>query len=504
MSIRKTDKDILEAKDILAFISNYEASECVLYDRLYEYYSARNVTIKSRDKKDVNAPDNKIAVSYGRKLVKTFAGYAYRPKYTTYKATVERNLALETDRVETPSELYMNELQKTFNLNSEHIKTSNAGRNMAIYGLSYELMYIDSMVEGTKTIAQPRFYTVDPRELILLYDFSPEPKKKIAIHFYKTNINEYRVEVYYKEKVVVYKRTRNEATSEWELELLEEYLNLFGDVPVVPYYFGDEMMGVIEPVLDLIDAYDVLVSDSMNEFDRFAYAYMIMKRFGITDPSKLKGPEGAQIASAAVRDLKKKKIFEHLPSDADIKFLTKDIPTGFIEFMSNLLREQIHVQSHVPDFTSEKMTNGVSGVAIQRLLFDFENLVSTSEATFDAGLLERIRLITIIFAKTMKPIGTFNDITISHKRNMPLNLKDYAETAKIMKEAGFSAYLCADIMPDDIIPDVQAELARQQTEHEKMVEFEPEGYPALNQDTEPEVSKAEIENEITEEETDER
>jgi hypothetical protein len=39
-----------------------------------------------------------------------------------------------------------------------------------------------------------------------------------------------------------------------------------------------------------------------------------------------------------------------------------------------------------------------------------------------------------------------------------------------MKNAGFSSYLIADIMPDDIIPDVEAELERQK--EDKLTSFE--------------------------------
>ena len=55
-------------------------------------------------------------------------------------------------------------------------------------------------------------------------------------------------------------------------------------------------------------------------------------------------------------------------------------------------------------------------------------------------------------------------MVIMHKRNMPLNLEDFAETALKMSQAGFSRYVIADIMPDDIIPDVDEELERQEAD----------------------------------------
>ena len=170
-----------------------------------------------------------------------------------------------------------------------------------------------------------------------------------------------------------------------------------------------------------------------------------------------------------LRDLKKRRVFENLPKDAEIEFLTKDIPDEFITFMTGLLKEEIHVQSHVPDFASEKFASGVSGIAVQRLLFDFENVVSSTEADFDVGLMERIRLITIIMEKSRAGGGSPDMINISHKRNIPLNLSDFAKTSKTMKEAGFSSWLCADIMPDDVVPNVEEELERQKEEREEMM-----------------------------------
>ncbi|MEN6623940.1 MAG: phage portal protein, partial [Smithella sp.] len=165
-----------------------------------------------------------------------------------------------------------------------------------------------------------------------------------------------------------------------------------------------------------------------------------------------------------------------------IKFLTKDIPYEFIKFMTDLLREQIHIQSHVPDFTSDKMA-GASGIAIQRLLFDFENVVSSAEADFDVGLNERIDLISTIYALTNVAQGSSSEIVITHKRNVPLNLKEFADTAMVMKNAGFSRYLIADIMPDDIIPDVEEELARQDADNEALMgDIETQNYDNLNAD----------------------
>ena len=53
----------------------------------------------------------------------------------------------------------------------------------------------------------------------------------------------------------------------------------------------------------------------------------------------------------ALKDLKRRRGFEGLDKDADIKFLTKDIPTSFIQYMAAKLKEEIqkiHFESQLP------------------------------------------------------------------------------------------------------------------------------------------------------------
>jgi len=503
MVLQRTEKEILTNEDILKFISDYEIQVVPHLNDLWEYYKGKNVKILKRKVPDPNNPDNKIIVSYGRKIVNTFTGYGYRPKYITYKPNIKEKplpeLADETaiKPIENPIEkVYVEQLKKIFDLNNEHIKTNRAGRNTAIFGLSYELLYVDSnpdpMNKELPLKAVPKFFTVDPREMIVLYDYSPEPKIQIAIRYYKKDDNNYKVEVYYKDHTDTYTRKRLDTNSvKWILEQDKLGItNFFDAVPVVPYYLGDEMQSIFENILSLIDAYDVLFSDSMNEFDRFAFAYLVMKKFGLTNPVDKKDP---MKVSFALQLLKRRRVFEHLDKDADVRFLTKDIPTAFIQHIGQQLREQIHVQSHVPDFTGKEMA-GASGIAIQRLMFDFENLVSSAEADFDVGLTARIELISVIMEKLGLINGGHEMVIINHKRNVPLNTLEFAQTAMMMSNAGFSRKAIIGIMPEDIIPDVEEELRLEEEERTAMQgEYNLEA--PLEEPVEEELSEEEMEEE---------
>jgi SPP1 family phage portal protein len=350
------------------------------------------------------------------------------------------------------------------------------------------LIYVDSEIgQDLSTEAVPRFFYVDPREIILLYDYAPEPKKKIGIRYYCINDNWFKVEVYYKDKVEVFDRKRENGSPTWvitpDIEK-PEYQNFFQDIPIVPYYFGDDCLGIIQPVISLIDDYDDLISGSIIEFDRFANAYLRLVQMGIGGKKPV--PNGANPDNQAwqwLARLRKSRVFENLQKPDDVTFLTKDIPKDFVEWMEKTLAKQIHTQSSVPDFAQ---FTDVSGAAIERLMFDFENVVSSAEADFDTGLYERIRLINKIWEATKKPVADPGTIIITHKRNVAFDLKELADTALVMKNAGFSAEVIAEIMPDQVIPNVEEELKRQQAERDAMMpdisQFDQQPQDNQNQD----------------------
>ena len=446
MKLLRTELEVFTDQQILKAIEDYEANHVPHLQDLWEYYVAKNPKILGRPVVDESNPDNKTVVSYGRKIITTFKGYAYRPGFISYKSENEDFLA---------------DLKLTFARSSEKVKTSRTGRNMGIFGFTYEVFFFNQE-EGAS--AEPHWINNDPRTLILYYDHSPEPNKRLAIRLFQVADDKWRVEVMYPTEIVTFDRVRTSSTvasvTGWELENRKATPNFFGKIPVAAYYLGDEAIGIIEPVRTLIDDYDNLVSDSMIEFDKFAHAYLLMAKMSLTDSQK----KESQTFSRALWSLKRKRVFERLQSTDDIKFLLKDTPVAFISWLAELVRNEIHKQSHVPDFMSEKLGGDLSGVAVARLMFDFENLVSSAEGDFNLGLMERLDLIVTAFQKAGRSAGESADIVVSHKRNVPQNVKEFAETAGLMSNAGFSRELIAEIMPDDVIPDVQAELKRQRDE----------------------------------------
>ena len=437
----KIDTDTLTTGDIEKWIDLHSTTLASMYSSLWDYYNGKNTNVLSKPPVKDGSPDNRTPVAYGRKIVTTFTGYAFRPGYTRYSSSIGS---------ESP---YLKSLDNVFYDNDEIIKTSRAGRNIGIFGASFEIVYSDND-------AKPRFFTVDPRECFILYDNSPEPQKKAAIRYMMASDDTYIVEVYYANRVEKYTRVIRDEKAEYTLDSTSP--NLFGSVPVVAYYFGDDHQGLINPVKALIDDYDSLVSDSFIEFSRFANSYL--RIVGQSIGAGVIGDSGDRAARQFLAKMREKRIFSGLNASDDVTFLTKDIPTAFIEFMSKLIRDQIHIQSHVPDLGSEAFASGVSGAAFDRLMFDFENVCSSIEPDFDTGLRERIELINRLLALDGIAPQEGERIIITHKRNLPANNKEAVEIATMMSAAGFSKRSIAEAMPESLIPDTNQELEAQESD----------------------------------------
>ena len=451
MDLWKTEKLDLTTEDIEYWIQKHEAEKLPTLNKLWRYYLGDNPGIVDRENPSPDNPNNNTPVAYGRKIITTFTGYAFRPKYISYKP-IDNSAEAKA---------YADQINDTFSKNQEHIISSRDGRNMGIFGKAYELHYVDG-----NDVKTPRFAIVDPRECILLYDYSINPKILFGIRYYLVSMvgqtKRYKVELYSSGPTKIYTREAiGSGRGRYSVEPEKE--NFYQDVALSPFYFGDECLGLIKPVQGLIDDYDILVSDSIVEFDRFANAYLRLVKMSALPPSD---PRQGNAIQQWLRRVKRSRVFENLNNKDDVSFLTKDIPTEFMNFMTELVDKQIRIQSHVPDFAT-MATGDLSGAAMDRLLFDFENVCSSVEADFDSAIYRRLELMNKINAQNGGIVADSSVIVITHKRNKPSNVKEWADTAVSMKNAGFSRRSIADMMPDDIISDTDSELAEQDADLEK-------------------------------------
>jgi SPP1 family phage portal protein len=448
--IRANIEGRLTERQILDYIKEYDVSHFQSNNR---YYEGSNPGILDRRPPDNESqtPDRKVPVPYARKIINTVTGYMYKPGLIKYTSE---------------NETYLDTYNEVMDQNHEPLKTSQIGKQASIQGVGYELHYVAGVDTGNADLprmAVPRFVKVPAAQMIPLYNYELEPELIAAIRYFKLDSKRDRAEVYYPDVVQYYFLERDPQSESARLVPDFERRHYYDRVPIVVFRNNEEMVGDFEPVKYLIDAYDVLLSDSMNEFDRFAFAYLVLK--------------GMQIDKDDVEDLRVKRVLEVM-ENGGVEFLTKDIPADFIGFMTSLIRKEIHKQTHVPDFLEGQTGDALSGVAISKLLYDFEFIAATKEAYFREGLADRARMIHTILKKRDNVDGDPEDIAVVMERNIPQMDKENAEVMGLYAGMGISNRTLIDQFAP-FVENVDEEMQRYKEEQEEYIDLDnPEEGPA--------------------------
>lgn len=302
-------------------------------------------------------------------------------------------------------------------------------------------------------IAMPRFTKVPADQMVPIYDFSIEPELVACLRHYMRDEVTY-VHAYYADREDQWQRTKQNK----EFVLTGSYPHFYGRVPVVVYQNNEEQLGDFEPVKYLIDAYDSLMSGCMNETDRFAWAYLLLQGFDVTEKD--------------LENVKYSRAFGNLESTDAVKFLTKDLNSDFFSWLAEWIRKEIHKQSHVPDFLDAQTGADVqSGVAISKLLYDFEFIAATKEAYFKEALIDRLELIdAIIKIRDGGLAGTKEDMEIILSRNKPMDIKENAEVFQLLSGQISKQTLIENLIP--FVDDAQEEMDRLKEEEEAQAQVD--------------------------------
>lgn len=415
---------------IKKIVDTHKTSELPRLEKLKRYYETKN-DILNRQMADSTKPNNKIANAYASLITSTLVGY-FVGEPITYTADDKQMI---------------DELQLLFEYNDEADENAELAKNASVYGVAYELLYMEQQDEG---MGRPmlRFHTLDTRECVPIYDDTIEHNLIAFIRYYTTKNVLNDADLLVVELITDKDTKRYEATIAGGLYLVEAVPHYFGMVPVAIYKNNEELIGDFEPVISLIDAYDTMESDTVNDFDYFVDAYLAL--YGFT---------------AEPEDIVKMKENRVLLMDegTSAEWLIKNTDDTNIENMKIRLDKDIHKFSHCPDMSDENFAGNSSGVAIQYKLLGTENLISIKERKFKRGLQQRLELI----AQMQGLMGANFDwraIDIMFRRNIPANLSEIATVISQLKGIVSNETLLAQI---PFVDDATAEQEKLNDEKEQ-------------------------------------
>ncbi len=410
--------------ELASRLSAFMRFEAPKLRRLSDYY--RGVHEISRRRYE-HGPQNRLVNNFCRGITDCTVGY-FMGRGVSYEvsdpATAARLSAISKD-------------------NDEGYKNSVLARDLSVTGRAAELLWYE---DGRF----PRFTPLRVDSVFPLYDDGVEPRLIGAVRFYrKKSLPEapatgFTVEYYDEEAVTVYDYDHGRLTETAKTP------HLFGEVPVVFYENNRDAMGDFEPVLSLIDAYNTLESDSVNDFELFADSYLALTGMG-----------GA--TAEEIRRAREDRVLL-LSDGGDAKWLTKEVNDAYVEHLKSRIAKDIYRFSCTVDMAEEVLGgNDLSGVAIRWRLLNFENRVAVTEQHFRRGLARRLRLLSRISTLAGFPMDPAS-VTPIFRRNVPGSFEAAAEMAERL-DGIVSKKTVLSHLP--MVEDAEAELAQIQKEQKE-------------------------------------
>ena len=394
--------------------------------KLNDYYKA-NHQILHRQFADKTKPNNKVVNPFATYITDTAVGY-FMGKPVEYSFNDDE---------------YKEAIETINDFNNEESEDADLSKDASIFGYACELLYLDNE-------ANIRFHNFSPIGTIQIWSDRIDPQLMYFIRYYDyTSIDTGQTVKY----IDVYSRkdVRHYVWDTVGVQFLSSEPHVWGEVPVIVYQNSREEIGDFERVISLIDAYDSLESDSVNDADYFSDAML-----------QLKGVDGT--TKEDVMALKDEKILL-MPEGASAEWLIKNISDNSGESLKTRVQEDIHKFSFTPSLTDKDFANNASGVAMKYKLMGLENITSKKEQAFRKGLRKRYDLINKMLELFGQNFDT--DMTIIFKRNLPENL---VEMADILSKVGhlYSEETQRSILPWDI--DDESEVEKIQEEAEQKIE----------------------------------
>lgn len=309
-------------------------------------------------------------------------------------------------------------LRKLFEETEEEGHNAELGMDVSEFGRGYELVYMNS-----DEIPFPELAVLSPFTTNVVCDTTVKHKCMFAFTYIpEVDINDrctgYTITVFCKgfTDTITCSNLRSAAT----YRLVSREPSYLGKVPVTEYRNNKKGKGDYEGVLTLIDAYNLLQSDRINDKEQLADALLAIESGTLGDDEMERSETAALI--------KKEKILELEPG-GKAYWVVKNMNEDQVEVLKRSIKNDIHEFSQVPCLTDENFVGNSSGVALKYKLIGLEDKGKTKERYFKRGLKRRLRMYENIFYLQAIPFKAA-DISITMKRTLPVDEETLAKVAQ--------------------------------------------------------------------------
>lgn len=442
----------LNKEIITKLIDKHRSIVADVLKRNKAYYDGKHA-IKSNERKKKGAPNQKTVCNHAKDISDTASGY-FMGNPITYGAPEGTDITALTD---------------AFALAEVDDVDQDNALLISIYGKAYDYTY------AAEDEAELRVKGLSPENTFIVYDDTIEQNELFGVYYYvkKDDANDkvqYVATICTDAHIYNFLLYPGHAADNKETDEPKEH-NL-GSVPITEYKNNKFDIGDFEQQIGLIDAYNTLMADRVNDKEQFIDALLVLYGAILSDDE--------ETSKEARKKLKDEGILE-LPEDAKAEYLARTLDENGAETLRKAIKEDIYTFSHVPNLTDEKFAGNSSGVAMEFKLLGLEMLTKIKERYYKKGLRKRIKMFCHFLSIKGKHIvpATINP---SFSRALPKNLVELANMVATLSDK-VSAKTLIKLLPfvenpDEEVEAVKAEkdeaVQRQRAAFEQTINTRPE------------------------------
>ena len=409
------------------------------YKRLNDYYEGKHdILIRTPKRKD--DPCNNIVANFAKYITDIASGYQMG------------------EPVSYQSEEDLTDLMYYFNKAQVDVQDTDNAEDQSIYGVAYELVYMSSDEESV-----PKTASILPEQAFVIYSDTVEFKPVAGIYY--TEIRDVQTQ-----DIIGFNVYASTATDYILFKTTKDYgvdgdvitqTNPFKMVTLIEIYNNKHMQGDFEQLIPMINGYNKLQSNRVDDKEEFVNSLMVIKGQTLGDTEDEK--------SETYRNIKENGVMEMTP-DGEASFLTRDSDQQGDDLLRQSLSGDLHKFSFVPDLTDKEFAGNISGVAMQFKLFPLDRLMDKKDRYTKEGLRYRIQLFSNILAtKGKKPVDV-DKITITINHSSPKNLLETAQVISNLAGIASNETLLAQL-PFVEDPKEEAERAAEERRQEQDEQF---------------------------------
>ena len=400
----KYNETNLDKQLILKLISKHQSLIAKKMLKNKRYYDGEHDICNK--KRDADAPNARTVCNHAKDISDTASGY-FMGNAITYNYSEKNEEALD-------------KLTTAFDNAQLDDADSDNSLDMSIYGVAYEYIFVKE--DDTQLMVR----ALEPEFTFLVYDDTIERKELFGV-YYRIEKNDANNESKYVATVVTenYKYT----FTLWETEGTvksddgnprEHHM---GQIPIVEYKNNKDNIGDFEQQISLIDAYNTLMSDRVNDKEQFIDAVLVLYGAILGD--------NVDETTEARKKLRELKLLE-LPTDSKAEYLARTFDEDGVETLRKAIKEDIYTFSHVPNLTDENFVGNSSGVAMEYKLLGLEMITKIKERYYKKGLRKRIAIFCHFLGLKQIVINP-NSIMPTFSRALPKNLVELGNLVTNLK-----------------------------------------------------------------------